>query len=205
MNYVFIGIQGSWKWTQARLLEKKYDFQLFESWGALRNIASEDSELWRTVKKTIEAWNHVSPKIIEDIMRDILKNKASAKNIIFDGFVRNIWNKLSADKVLWDYKVVLFNLSEKQAKKRLLWRMYNPKTWETFPAWTLLDPKTKDKLVKRADDEEKAILKRIKLYVDLAIPLIEEYKKQWNLIEVNAEQSIEDVFSELEEKLELRK
>ncbi len=201
MNYVFIWIQWSWKWTQARLLEKNYDFKLFESGWALRQIASEDSNLWRLVKKTIESWNHVSPEIVEDIMRDIIENKSEWKNLIFDWFVRNVWNKLSADKILWDYKVVLFELSEDKAKARLLGRMYNPKTGETFPAWTEVDPKTGDKLEKRADDEEQAILKRIKLYVDLALPLIEEYEKEWKLIRINADQSVNKVFEELKEKL----
>ena len=205
MNYVFIGIQGSGKWTQARLLEDKYDFKLFESGTALRNIAKEDSELWKEVKKTIDAGNHVSPEIIEDIMIDILENKSEWKNSIFDWFVRNIWNKESADKVLWDYKVVLFELSEEKSKARLLGRMYNPKTWETFPAGVEFDPETGDKLEKRADDNEEAILKRINLYTEKALPLIEEYRKSWNLIEVNADQSVEKVFEELVEKLGLRK
>ena len=205
MNYVFIGIQGSGKWTQARLLEEKYDFKLFESGTALRNIAEESSDLWKTVKKTIEAGNHVSPEIIEDIMTDILKNKSNWKNNIFDGFVRNIWNKKSADKVLWNYKVVLFELSSEKSKARLLGRMYNPKTGETFLSWTKFDPKTWDKLEKRADDNEEAILKRINLYVNKALPLIEEYKKEWKLITVNADNCVEWVFNELVKKLNLNK
>jgi len=204
MKLVFIWIQGSGKWTQARLLEEKYDFKLFESWTALRNIAKEDSELWKIVKETIEVWNHVLPEIVENIMVDILENKSDWKNAIFDGFVRNIWNKESADKVLWDYKVVLFELSENKARERLLWRMYNPKTAETFKAWTIVDPETWDKLEKRADDNEEAIVKRIDLYVEKALPLVNEYRNNWNLIEINADQSVENVFSELVEKLNLK-
>ena len=204
MKLVFIWIQGSWKWTQARLLEEKYDYKLFESWTALRDIAKEDSELWRSVKETIEAWNHVSPKIVEDIMIDILENKSDWKNTIFDGFVRNVWNKESADKVLWEYTVVLFQLSEDKARERLLWRMYNPKTAQTFKAWTIIDPETWDKLEKRADDNEDAIVKRIDLYVEKALPLITEYRKTWKMLEVNADQSIEDVFNQLVEKLNLK-
>jgi len=204
MKLVFIWIQGSWKWTQARLLEDKYDFKLFESWTALRNIASENSELWKKVKKIIEAWDHVSPEIVENIMIDILENKSDWKNTIFDWFVRNIWNKESADKVLKDYTVVLFELSEEKARERLLWRMYNPKTWETFKSWTEFDPETWDKLEKRADDNKEAIIKRIKLYVDKALPLIEEYKEKWNLIVVNADQNVENVFEELVNKLNLK-
>lgn len=204
MKLVFIWIQGSGKWTQARLLEEKYDFKLFESWTALRNIAKKDSELWRMVKNTIEAWNHVSPTIVEQIMVDILENESDWKNTIFDGFVRNVWNKQSADKVLWEYTVVLFELSEDKARERLLWRMYNPKTSQTFKAWTLVDPETWDILEKRTDDNEEAIIKRIDLYVEKALPLINEYRAMWNLIEVNADQSVENVFSELIEKLNLK-
>ena len=203
MKLVFIWIQGSWKWTQARLLEEKYDYKLFESWTALRNIAKEDSELWKSVKETIDAWNHVSPKIIEDIMLDILDNKSDWKNTIFDWFVRNIWNKESVDKVLWEYTVVLFQLSEEKARDRLLSRVYNPKTSETFKPWTLIDPETWDKLEKRDDDNEESIEKRIDLYIEKALPLITEYRKTWKMLEVNANQSVEDVFSELVEKLNL--
>jgi len=204
MKLVFIWIQGSGKWTQARLLEEKYDFKLFESGTALREIAKENSELWKKVKETIEVWNHVSPEIVENIMVDILENKSEWKNTIFDWFVRNVWNKKSADKVLWDYKVILFELSEEKARERLLWRMYNPKTSETFKAWTLVDPSTWDKLEKRADDNEAAIVKRIELYIEKALPLVAEYRKNGNLIEVNADQPVEDVFNELVEKLNLK-
>ena len=204
MNYVSIWIQGSWKWTQARLLADKYWFKLFESWTALREIAKEDSPLGKEVKEIIDAWNHVSPEIIENIMTDILENKSDGNNVIFDGFVRNIWNKQTADKVLWDYTVLLFELSKEKSIARLLGRMYNPKTGETFPNWTLIDPKTWDQLEKRVDDNEEAIMKRINLYTDLALPLVEWYRKQWNLIEINADQTIEKVFEELEEKLGLQ-
>lgn len=203
MKLVFMWIQGSGKWTQARLLAEKYGYKLFESGTALRNIASENSDLWRSVKEIIDAWNQVSPEIVEEIMIDILENKADWKNIIFDGFVRNIWNKKSADKILWDYTVVLFQLSEEKARERLLWRMYNPKTWETFKSWVEIDPETWDKLEKRVDDNQGAIEKRINLYVEKALPLIIEYRKTWKMLEINADGSVEDVFNQLVEKLKL--
>ena len=205
MNYVSIWIQWSWKGTQARLLAKKHGFKLFESGTALREIAKEDSPLGLEVKEIIEAGNHVSPEVIENIMKDILENKSDWNNVIFDGFVRNLWNKQTADSVLWEYTVLLFELSKEKSIARLLWRMYNPKTGETFPSGVETDPKTGDVLEKRADDNEEAIMKRINLYTDLALPLVEWYKEQWNLIEINADQAIEDVFTEVETKLWLNK
>jgi adenylate kinase len=204
MKLVFIWIQGSGKGTQARLLEEKFDYKLFETWTALRSIAQENSELWRSVKETIDAWNHVSPEIVEDIMIDILENKSNWKDTIFDGFVRNVWNKKSADRILWDYTVVLFELSEEKARDRLLWRMYNSKTWETFKSSVLVDPETWDKLEKRADDNEQSIIKRIELYTEKALPLVNEYRKNWNLIEINADQTVDEVFEEVILKLNLK-
>ena len=202
MIFVSIGIQGSGKWTQARLLQEEFGLMLFESGTALRNIAAEDSELGHKVKAIIDRGDHVSPAIIEDILKDILDNKSDGK-VIFDGFIRNAGNKESFDKVVWDYKVLFFDLPKDEAVKRLIGRMYNPKTWETFPSWTETDPKTWDKLVKRADDQEEAIMKRIDLFVEKALPVVEECRKAWKVIDINANQPIADVYAELKKKLEL--
>ena len=201
MQLVFIGIQWSGKGTQARILASKYGFEIFETWGVLRKLAKQDTELWKLVKETIEAGKQVTPEIIEMILEDFIKT-AKSQNIIFDGLVRNLGNKQTADKKLdSDYKVVYFDLPEQEAMKRLLWRMYNPKTGETFPAWTTIDPKTGDKLVRRPDDEENAIKQRIKEFYEKTLPVVELYQQEWRLIKINANQPIEEVTKEIIEKL----
>ncbi|USN58719.1 MAG: nucleoside monophosphate kinase [Candidatus Peribacteria bacterium] len=99
MYLVFIGIQGSGKGTQARLLEEKKGFKLYETGGALREISKKDTELGRLVKETIEAGNQVSPEIVEDILRDVIASNPG-KDLILDGFVRNFGNKASVDKIV---------------------------------------------------------------------------------------------------------
>lgn len=200
MILVFIWIQGSWKWTQARLLQEENNFKLYETGWALREIAQKETELWKLVKSTIESWKQVSPEIIEDIFKDVITSNIW-NNLILDWFVRNKWNKISADRIVWNYKVVFFDLPKKIAIERLVWRMYNPKTQETFPSWTFIDPKTWDELIKRADDEENSIMERINLFYEKTMPIVEEYKEEWNLISINANQSVELVRKELIEKL----
>jgi len=56
--------------------------------------------------------------------------------------------------------------------------MYDKETGETFPAGTLINPKNGNKLQKRTDDEEQAINTRIKLFYDVTMPIVEEYKKR---------------------------
>jgi len=202
MKLVFIWIQGSGKWTQWKILQEKFGFNIFETGWALRKLAKENSELWKKVKETIEAWKQVSPELIEDILIDFINNSNSEK-IIFDGLVRNAWNKATADKILWDYKVVFFDLPREIAEKRLLGRKYNPKTGETFLSSFNYDPKTWDKLEVRKDDNEDSIKQRINEFFDKTMPVVEEYKKEWKLIEIDANNCIEWVTKELIEKLGL--
>jgi len=148
-------------------------------------------------KETIETGKQVTPNIVENILKDYILN-TNSDNIIFDWLVRNIWNKETADKILdSNYKVVFFDLDEKESMRRLLWRMYNPKTWETFMALTESDPKTWDTLVKRSDDEEKFIKQRIKEFYEKTIPVVKIYEKEWKLIKINANQDINKVSKDI--------
>jgi hypothetical protein len=64
-------------------------------------------------------------------MESVIK-KQTAENIIFDAFIRNDWNKEIFDRILPDYQVIFFDLPIEKAKKRLLGRMFDSKTGETF-------------------------------------------------------------------------
>jgi len=200
MKLVFTGIQGCGKWTQARLLEKKYWYSVLEMWAEFRKVVASGSELWNTLKDIMARGDQVNGDMGRKVMETAIKNCESDK-VIYDWFIRNDWNIDVFDAMLPEYKVILFELSEEKSKQRLLGRMFNPKTGETFMTWTVTDPKTGDELIRRADDNEEGILKRIDLYREVTLPVVEQQKAEWKIIEVNADQAIDDVFAELEEKL----
>jgi len=168
----------------------------------LITIIASENELWMKLKWIIEAWNLVNPEIVWEVMTEILENQTS-ENIIFDWFIRNQWNKKTFESIIPEYKVVFFELSKEKAIERLLWRMFNQTTGETFPSWTTTDPETWDELIKRKDDNEAAILKRIDEYMNSTLPTAMKQKEEWKVITVNADQSIENVASEMVEKLRL--
>ncbi len=201
MKLVFIGIQGSGKGTQGKILKEKFWFKIFETGGALRKIAKEDSELWKRIKKTIELWNLLDIKTIWDIIWDFLDKNNIDSKIIFDWIPRNKEQKDLLDSLISEYKVVLFDLTREVAEKRLLGRMYNPKSWETFISGILFDPKTWDKLEIRKDDNQEAIKQRIDDFYNKTIPIIEEYESEWKLIKINADNCIESVTIDLEKAL----
>jgi adenylate kinase len=204
MKLVFTWIQWCWKWTQARLLVDNYGFTLLEMGQELRNIVSSWSELGLKIKWILESWALVSSDIVWEIMKEVLANQSS-ENLILDWFIRNEWNKKSLEELVDNYQVVFFELSKEKAIERLLGRMYNPNTGETFVAWTKVDPETWDELIVRKDDNEESILKRIDEYMNNTLPTVELQRKEWRVISINADQSISEVASEMVEKLWLNK
>ncbi len=203
MKLVFTGIQGCGKGTQGRLLQEKYGFEIVEMWGEFRKVIASGSELGKKLKEVMDAGYLVSDELGAEVMKGAIENHTEKENVIFDAFIRLPWNKEVFDSYLSDYTVVFFNLSEEKAKQRLLGRMYNPKTGETFPSGTKLDSKTGDILEKRKDDNEASILKRIEEFVTQTLPIVEIQKEEGRVIEINADQAVEAVFAELEQKLKL--
>lgn len=202
MKLVFTGIQGCGKWTQARILVENHWYTLVEMWQEFRNLVSSGTQLWNTIKAILDAGEQVNAQLGIEIMETVIE-KQTADKIIFDGFIRNDWNKEIFDRILPDYTAIFFKLSEEKAKQRLLWRMFNQTTGETFPYGTTHDPKTGEELIQRKDDNEESILKRIDEYVTKTLPIIEIQKNEGKVIEIDADQAIDKVASDLAEKLGL--
>jgi len=96
--------------------------------------------------------------------------------VIYDGFIRNQGNKDTFEQVAPDYIVIFFQLSKEKAMQRLLGRMYDPLTGETFTSGTTHNPQTGTELIKRQDDNEASIMTRINAFVDKTLPIVEIQK-----------------------------
>jgi adenylate kinase family enzyme len=79
--------------------------------------------------------------------------------------------------------------------------MYDPKTWETFPTGTEINPKNGNQLIKRKDDNEASILKRIEEYTEKTLKIVDEQKKEGKVIEIDADWTPEAVHQEIITKL----
>jgi adenylate kinase len=202
MKLVFTGIQGCGKGTQARILVENYGFTLVEMGQEFRNLVASGTELGNTIKAILDAGEQVNAELGKQIMETVIE-KQTAEKIIFDGFIRNDWNKEIFDRVLPDYTAVFFELSEEKAKQRLLGRMFNQTTGETFPYGTTHDPKTGEELIQRKDDNEESILKRIEEYTTKTLPILKLQKEEGKVVEINADQAIEKVADDVKEKLGL--
>lgn len=204
MKIVLAWIQWSGKWTQWKILEKKYNFKIFDTWANIREIAREDTELWREVKKRIDGGNLVPIEILQWILNNFLQNQNEFANIIFDWVPRNLAQKDFFDTTVWDFKIIYLNLPKAEAENRVLWRKICFSCQSTFPK--SYEHKFCDKCwwkiwVRVDDSDDSALQKRIDIFVHETIPVIEAYRKEWKVIDIDATLDIADITNKIETEL----
>lgn len=207
MNILLIGPQGSGKGTQARHIMENFGLFYFESGEFLRRIAEDNPEL----KKSLASGVLVPDKEMTSYLTAFFDSKSMYDNVLFDGFPRTVEqyhffkNWLSQKKVKLDLTIVL-EISEKETLRRLSARRMDP---ETHKIWNLItDPPPPEvdveKLVHRDDDKPEAIMRRLKLYRERTEPLIEELKKDSEVVEVDGERPIEVIAAEIQAIIQAR-
>lgn len=198
-DIILFWMQWSWKWTQWKIFAKKNWYKFFETWAELRNITESWSELWNKIKKIIENWQLVDVNIVIEVVENFIKNISQDTWIVFDWIPRNLEQYELFENILKKYwrKPIWVNiiLTKDEALNRLLKRFIcvwvdttnNPLITEEECIrlwWTIK---------KRADDNEEVIIKRINTFINETQPVIEKYKQEWRLYEINWIQSVEEV------------
>jgi len=138
----------------------------------------------------------------------IKKHRKKINGLVLDGWTRSFVEAFLMDEALewyeWDknVKVILINISRRESYNRLTKRRQCKKCGQLIP-WIgefkklNICNKCGGELVTRPDDIVQSIKKRLEEYSQQTKKTINYYKKQRRLIEINGEQSIEDVFKDI--------
>lgn len=180
MNIILLGVQGSGKSTQGNLLSNHFNVPYFSTGQIFRQLANEDTELGREIKEMMTKGYLIPDDKTLEIVKDYLSRPEYQKGFIIDGFPRNISQAQSFPARV--DKVVFVNVSDEEARRRI-------------------EARNNDKEV-RPDDTEEAITRRINIFHESTKPLLEYYRNKGKLIEVNGEQSVEEIQEEILGKLE---
>ncbi|MEW5805208.1 MAG: nucleoside monophosphate kinase [Patescibacteria group bacterium] len=211
--FCVIGKSGSGKGTQIELLKNKLKpVKHIYSGDMLRAFIKQDSALAKKVSAKINK-GYLAPDWLTDYLwqTELLNLPASTPNIIFEGTPRTIAQALVMDEVCqWMFGIkpiaIHLDISDQEAKKRLLKRLVCKKCGQPVP-YKLLDQNPKicpvcgGPIIKRKDDNNKAILNRLKFFKKEVLPTIDYYKTKKRLIYVNGKQDVPEVFKELWSKL----
>lgn len=199
MDLIFFGMQGAGKGTIGKNIAQQFNLEIFETGGALRALAQEDSPLGHKVKEIIEAGNLVPNDVVMEIVEDFINKLEPGKSVLFDGIPRSVEQAetLNAllDKRNRTYKAILIKITEDTALKRLTTRQICSKCKKVFAADYKADhcdePDCQGELITRADDNPEAIKTRLVNFREETKPAIELYNNR--LIEIDGEPSIEKV------------
>jgi len=212
---IVMGPPGSGKGTQAKLLAEKFRLKYVGCGDVLRARQKvgdfTGNKLIKVMGRGELAPSFVVSKTLGDELEK-LKKRSKINGLVLDGWTRIDIEAIMADEALtwyeWDknVKVILLNISRRELYNRLTKRRQCKKCGRLIP-WLGEFKKLKkcDKcggeLITRPDDKMESIKMRLEEFKNKTIPAINYYKKQGRLIEVNGEQSIENVFKDILKKI----
>lgn len=100
LNIVLFGPPGAGKGTQANLLKEKHQLNHLSTGDILRNEISNSTPLGQEAKSYMDKGELVPDEVVINMIDNCLKEGASSKGFIFDGFPRTIAQAKALDNLL---------------------------------------------------------------------------------------------------------
>lgn len=180
------GPEGSGKGTQSKLLSEKLHIPILTSGDLVRDAAANDHGMIGDVcREALSEGKYVADSEMFVLWKRRLKQDDAKDDWIMDGFPRNVDQAVFLDDKLskYGYKVEVvyyLNISEEESLKRLVKRA-RP-----------LHPGSSE-----LHDSPERIKSRLQIYKDGEMHVLNYYKKQGVLVEINAAGTVELVHHEV--------
>ncbi len=204
MIFVFIGMPGSGKGTQAAELVKKLGVSHISLGEILRFHATNNTEIGSKIKNLIGKGLLINDDLVNNIIADEINN-CKTKKIILDGYPRTLDQLNFLKTHFLDEKIILvyFRVERDKLINRLLNRMICSDCNKTFSEFDLekmnyiCDGCDSKNLSRRNDDDKETILKRMEVFDNQTYPIIEYIRNNQtpflSLIEINGDDSIDNI------------
>lgn len=182
-NYIIFGAPGAGKGTQADLIAKKYGLIHLSSGAILRHEADKN-ELGKKIRSYQDKGQLVPDVLIVTIMAKQI-SRALKSGLVLDGYPRTLRQARALDKLLKNKKtkinaVLNLRLNQVLALKRIILR---------------------GKTSGRSDDNAKTIKNRFAVYRNQTAPLLDYYRKQKKLINIDGRPEISAIFKNITSRL----
>ena len=210
-NIMFIAPPAAGKGTQAELVVEKYGIPHISMGDILREISKEDSEIGKYVQETLASGKLVKDDITYQLVEERLNRNDCKNGFIIDGFPRNIEQAIEYDKILKNLgynigHVILINVEKNVLEKRITGRricencnmIYNINDEKNSPKLESTCDNCGGKLYQRSDDNIEAFETRYNTYLEKTEPIINHYKEQNVLVEVNGNDTVENIFNSID-------
>lgn len=211
MKLVLIGAPAAGKGTQAKRLIEYYNIAHISTGDMLRDEISRGTELGEKIQHVMASGGLVSDELILEIVKERIKKDDCKNGYIFDGFPRTIVQAEKLDETIGQIdRAIYITAPDDVILNRLTARETCPKCGATYNKISLpskvsgICDACGEKLTQRKDDTVEAGKARLETFHSQSEPLVDYYKKQNLLFEVNGLLEIDEVtkaiISELGEK-----
>ena len=178
---ILMGAPGAGKGTQAKLLEKATELPQISTGDLFRANLKNQTKLGQMARSYMDKGELVPDEVTVAMVQDRLTQDDCANGAILDGFPRTTTQAEALDELLAKLNaqvdvVPYIKVSQDALVARLLKRA---------------------ELEGRADDNEETITVRMQVYQNETAPLLDFYRDKSLLVEINGEQSIENVQQDL--------
>ena len=213
MNIILMGPPGAGKGTQAANLVKEYGLTHISTGDIFRKALKEQTK-YGVIAKYFMQFGHLVPDDYTiQMVREYLQENEFPKGFILDGFPRTIIQARELESIAKEFGFeidAVINLDIEL--DRLVPRLSGRRTCKECGASYHIEynpPKVEGicdicggELYQRPDESEEAVKVRLDTYEKQTRPLIDYYTMKGTIININGDQSMEDVFKDIEKSLE---
>lgn len=208
-----MGLPGAGKGTQAEKIKEKYNIPHISTGDMFRLAIKEGTDLGKKAKEFMDQGNLVPDEVTIGIVEERL-SKADCKNgFLLDGFPRTVAQADALETLLAELNASIdftihVNVPEDILVERLTGRRICPTCGATYhimynpPEKEGICDKDDTALVQREDDSITTVKNRLEVNMKQTQPLLDFYREKGYLVTVNGDQKIEQVFEDIQNKLE---
>lgn len=208
MRLVILGPPGAGKGTQADFIVKKYNIVHISTGDIFRENIKNHTKLGEKAKSYMDRGLLVPDELVIDLVEDRLRKDDCKQGFLLDGFPRTVSQAVSLDAILDKEeksltKVINIDVKPEILIDRAVGRRVCKSCGSTFhvkynpPKVEGVCDNCNSKLIQRDDDTENTVKTRIKVYFEQTAPLIDYYKAQDLLLNINGENDIKKVFDDI--------
>ena len=212
MNIIILGPQGSGKGTQAEMLAEKFGLEHIDMGKFLREVAKQNTPLGKEVYRIQNVSNTLVPsRILREVLRLKLNSLPREQGILFEGVPRTVdQQKYLEEEIRGSGRkidaVIFINIPEEETVKRISKRWTCKKGHPLIMGTDIQSEKDKcphdgTEIFQRIDDTPEGIKKRLKVYREETMPVIEDFRKRELLVEIDGTPSIGKVSREILKKI----
>jgi adenylate kinase len=209
---VLLGPPGAGKGTQAQIVSEKLVLPHISSGDIFRENLRAQTELGKMAKGYMDRGELVPDDVTIAMIRERLSRPDAQNGALLDGFPRTPAQAQALDAILADFGgqvngVPYIKVPEDVLVERLTGRWTCRAEGHVFhekfnpPRKTGVCDFDGSELYQRDDDKAETVKRRIRVYLEQTMPLINYYQDQSKLLEIDGTQSIEKVGKDLMDAL----